>query len=271
MDKPKLKDYILNEDGSVKHYDFKDKKDFKFEPKMAAVRPGSPINNALRGIMHDGTREQACVSDGHVLILTRQWYDDENAGKAICAITDKKNPGQFTEGNEIKDAKWIPYECVVAEPEGGRFETPFNWEVAKHVCMGLRAYINDLYSALKEKGLKYTKDDLSTRYIIIRTVYDDKTDTSICLSAAIFDKLVRMAALIGASDNIYIQSPSICVIFEAEKPEDAFERDLALAGGVSLNAVPDAGDEDIIIEVSGLDPANTETVKFNFSDFDELG
>lgn len=271
MDRPKLRDYILNEDGSVKHYDFKDKKDFKFEPKMAVVRPGSPINNALRGVMHDGVREQACASDAYILILTRRWYEDDNAGRAICPITDKKDP-KFTEGKEIEDAKWPRYESVIAEPSNGRFKVPFNWEVAKHICMGLRAYVADLYKVLKEDGIKVTKDDIASRQVIVRVLRNNVTDSSINLSAAVFDALVRMSVLIGASDDIYQQSPNTCIVFEKDPPEDAFERDLALVCGMFTEPGLNEGNKDIVISViDAVDIADIEEVAFNFSDFDELG
>lgn len=270
MDKPKLRDYILNEDGSVKHYDFKDKKDFKFEPKMAVAHQGSAVSNALRGVMHDGVREQACASDAHILILTRRWYEDDNAGKAICPITDKKNP-EFTEGKEI-EGRWPRYESVIAEPSNGRFKVPFNWEVAKHICMGLRAYVTDLYKALKENGIKVTKDDIASRQIIIRVLRGNVTDSSINLSATVFDALVRMSVLIGASDDIYQQSPNTCIVFEKDPPEDAFEQDLALACGMFTEPGINEGEGDIAISVIDVvDITDIEEVAFNFSDFDELG
>lgn len=273
MDKPKLKDYILNKDGSVKHYDFKDKKNFSLEPKAVTVQPGTSMHVTLRGVMHDGVTEQAVASDGYSLVLTRRWYKDEYAGKNICAITDKKDP-KFTEGSEI-DGRWPNYGAVLREPEGGRFESPFPWETMKHICIGLRAYVKDLHAFLKEKGLKYTKQEVA-RMVAIRVVYDPASDRQVWLSAEMLDRFIRIAGLIGASDSIYIQGANMVMVREKDVPEGLFE-DEGLA--VGLMADSDNHTDDLIIkivntetlgDIEGLEDIG-EPVRLNFSDFDELG
>lgn len=274
MDKPKLRDYILNEDGSVKHYDFKDKKDFSLEPKAITVQPGKSMHVALRGVMHDGVTEQAVASDGYSLVLTRRWYKDEYAGKNICAITDKKDP-KFTEGSEIDD-RWPNYVAVLRESEGGRFESPFPWETVKHICIGLRAYVKDLHTFLKEKGQKYTKQEVA-KMVAIRVVYDPASDKQVWLSAEMLDRLIRIAGLIGAGDSIYIQDANMVMVREKDVPEGLFEDEGLVAG---MTADSNSHTDDLIIKIvnaetlegiEGLEGIFWESVRLNFSDFDELG
>lgn len=273
MDRPKLRDYILNEDGSVKHYDFKDKKDFGLEPKAITVQPGKSMHVALRGVMHDGVTEQAFASDGFSLVLTRKWYKDEYAGKSICAVTDKKDP-KFTEGCEI-DSRWPNYAALLREPEGGRFESPFPWEVMKHICMGLRAYVKDLHALLKEKGQKYTKQEVA-RMVAIRVVCDPASDRQVWLSSEMLDKLIRIAGLIEAGNSIYIQGANMAMAREKDVPEGLFEDEGLVAG---MTHIENNHTDDLIIEIVNAETLESieglegigEPVRLNFSDFDELG
>lgn len=280
MDRPKLRDYLLNEDGSVKHYDFKDKKDFGLEPKAITVQPGKSMHTILRGVMHDGVTEQAVASDGYSLILTRRWYKDEYAGKSICVVTDKKDP-KFTEGHEI-DGRWPNYAALLREPEGVRFESSFPWETVKHICIGLRAYVKDLHAFLKEKGQKYTKQEVA-RMVAIRVVRDPASDKQVWLSAEMLDRLIRIAGLIGAGDSIYIQGANMAMVREKDVPEGLFE-DEGLVMGMMVNSDSDPYiknnyTDDLIIEIVNAETLESieglegigEPVRLNFSDFDELG
>lgn len=280
MDKPKLRDYILNEDGSVKHYDFKDKKDFGLEPKAITVQPGKSMHNILRGVMHDGVTEQAFASDGFSAVLTRRWYKDEYAGKSICAITDKKDP-KFTEGSEI-DGRWPNYVALLREPEGGRFESSFPRETMKHICIGLRTYVKDLHAFLKEKGQKYTKQEVA-KMVAIRVVHDPASNRQVWLSAEMLDRLIRIAGLIGAGDSIYIQGANMAMAREKDVPEGLFE-DEGLVMGMMVNSdsdpyIKNSYTDDLIIkivntetlrDIEGLEDIG-EPIRLNFSDFDELG